>query len=248
MVMLDLDSYVGSLRACGNALSDAICTADGQTPVPSCPEWDLADLVRHLGVHHRWVLANLDRSPDDGMAPFDEIEQPPEWSGAADWIRAGVDALGGRLVEVGLDAPCWTWASNLVSGFWARRTAHETEIHGWDGTNAAGAPLTIDPALGSDGIDEWLSLAAMMPRGGLLGAGQTMHVHCTDVDGEWLVRLDTDAIALTREHAKGDVAVRGPAADVFLVLTRRLDAATVPAVEVIGEESVFSLWYDNAKF
>ena len=88
----------------------------------------------------------------------------------------------------------------------------------------------------------------MMPRGGLLGAGQTMHVHCTDVDGEWLVRLDTDAIALTREHAKGDVAVRGPAADIFLVLTRRLDAATVPAVEVIGEETVFSLWYDNAKF
>jgi uncharacterized protein (TIGR03083 family) len=246
--MLDLDSYLASLRACGAAFADAIGGATADTPVPSCSEWTLADLVTHLGVHHRWVLANLDRSPADGMAPFEELGEPPAWDGAADWIRAGVDALAGRLAEVGLDTPCWTWAGDPTTGFWARRTTHETEIHGWDGATAAGAPLEIDPVLASDGIDEWLSLAALVLRGRVQGDGRTMHVHCTDVEGEWLVRLDADNLVVTREHAKGDVAVRGPAADLFLLLTRRLDTASAPGVELIGDESVFGVWYDRAKF
>src|SRR5205823_12517238 len=144
--------------------------------------------------------------PADGMAPFEDIEDLPDWDAAADWIRAGVDALAARLAAVGLDAPCWAFAGEPVTGFWARRTAHETEIHGWDGTNAAGTPLSIDPALASDGIDEWLSLAATMPRGGVLGDRRTMHVHCTDVEGEWVVRLGADGLDVAREHARSDVA------------------------------------------
>ncbi len=72
--MLDLDAYLGSLRGSAAALADAIETATAATPVPSCSEWTLTDPVGHLGIHHRWVLANLDRSPDDGMAPFEERE------------------------------------------------------------------------------------------------------------------------------------------------------------------------------
>ena len=245
--MLDLDSYLGSLQGSAGALADAVSTVSAETPVPSCPEWALADLVHHLGIHHRWVLGNLDRSPDDGMASFDAIEGPPEWSGVAEWIRAGVDVLAGRLADIGLGASCWTWEGSSVSGFWARRTAHETEVHGWDGTNAAHAPLSIDPVLASDGIDEWLSLATTIPRG-VNGDGQTMHVHCTDVEGEWVVRLNADGLDVAREHAGGDVAVRGPAADLFLVLTRRLDAESAPAVALIGDVSVFQLWHDGAKF
>jgi uncharacterized protein (TIGR03083 family) len=246
--MLDLDAYVGSLRGCGAALADALEGAAADTPVPSCSEWTLADLVRHLGVHHRWVRANLDRTPADGMAPFDDIEPPPEWNAVAGWIRTGVDELARRLAETGLDKPCWTFVGEPTSGFWVRRTAHETEIHGWDGTNAAGTPLSIDATLASDGIDEWLSLAGMMPRGGVRGDGQTMHVHCTDVEGEWLVRLGADGLDVTREHAKGDVAARGPATELFLLLTRRLDLSSAPGVELIGDEKVFAAWYDHARF
>ena len=80
------------------------------------------------------------------------------------------------------------------------------------------------------------------------GDGKTMHVHCTDTAGEWLVRLAADGLVLTREHAKGDVAVRGPAADLFLLLTRRLSLRSAPEVALMGEESVFSTWYDQAQF
>jgi uncharacterized protein (TIGR03083 family) len=245
--MLDLDAYVGSLRASAASLADVVAGADVATPVPSCSEWTLADLVRHLGTHHRWVRANLDRAPDDGMAPFDEIEEPPPVDLVADWIREGAEALAQRLVELGSNAPCWTWTDDQVSGFWARRTSHETEIHGWDGTNAVGAPLAIDPTLASDGIDEWLTLAASMSRV-VGGDGKTMHVHCIDAAGEWLVRLAADGVVLTREHAAGDVTVRGPADELFLLLTRRLSVSSAPGVVLIGDESVFSTWYDHAQF
>ena len=54
------------------------------------------------------------------------------------------------------------------------------------------------------------------------GPGETIHLHATDTDGEWLIRLTPDGIETSREHAKGDVAARGPASDLFLFLVGRV--------------------------
>ena len=57
-------------------------------------------------------------------------------------------------------------------------------------------------------------------------AGESYHLHRTDGDGEWLVRLGPDGVVeAERAHAKGDVAVRGSAEDLWLWTTGRLDAA-----------------------
>ena len=51
----------------------------------------------------------------------------------------------------------------------------------------------------------------------------SVHLHCTDVDGEWLVVGEPGRRpVVTREHAKGACALRGPAADLLLVLWRRV--------------------------
>ncbi len=66
--------------------------------------------------------------------------------------------------------------------------------------------------------------------------GGSVHLHCTDVDGEWIVAADDDgADVVTREHAKGDAAVRGPAHDLLMVLWRRRPLDTV---EVFGDRAV----------
>ena len=62
-----------------------------------------------------------------------------------------------------------------------------------------------------------------------------MHLHCTDADGEWLLRFDPDGFTFTREHAKGDVAVRGPASDLMLYLVGR---GPLDALEVHGDAGV----------
>ena len=50
----------------------------------------------------------------------------------------------------------------------------------------------------------------------------TLHLHCTDVEGEWLVARRDGEVTVTREHAKGDVAARGSASDLFLFLWGRV--------------------------
>ena len=60
----------------------------------------------------------------------------------------------------------------------------------------------------------------------------TVHLHCTDVDGEWLVARRDGEVTVTAEHAKGDVAARGSASDLLLFLWGRVPA---DALEVFGD-------------
>ena len=41
--------------------------------VPACEDWDLRDLVRHLGVIHLWAAANIACPADDGLF-VDDLE------------------------------------------------------------------------------------------------------------------------------------------------------------------------------
>jgi predicted lipid carrier protein YhbT len=62
--------------------------------------------------------------------------------------------------------------------------------------------------------------------------GATLHIHCTDTDGEWLLRLTADGIELERAHAKGDAALRGAASDLLLAVWHRADLDTI---DVVGD-------------
>lgn len=62
----------------------------------------------------------------------------------------------------------------------------------------------------------------------------TVHLHCTDGPGEWFIEFDGSG-SMTWEHAhrKGDVAVRGSASDLYLMLWGRVAPTDV---EVIGDD------------
>ena len=110
-------------------------------------------------------------------------------------------------------------------------------MHRWDAAHAIGQPDDLDPVVAADGIDEFLSFFANVNAlGGLeskaVSLGGTVHLHCTDTDGEWFVSaLDESGATFTREHTKGDTAIRGRASDLVLWLWRR-DARPV---EIIGD-------------
>ncbi len=53
-----------------------------------------------------------------------------------------------------------------------------------------------------------------------------------------------DGFIVTREHAKGDVAARGPASDLLLLLYGRLD---LDAVEVLGDAAVLETWRERRR-
>lgn len=209
------------------------CRAAGpDTPVPSCPGWTVDDLLWHLAeVHHfwGWVLTERVATPE-GYAPPDR----PSGDALFDLYTAGLDRLATALRDTPADTAIWTWTDDHSAGWLVRRMAHETAIHRWDADDAAGTAAPLDPALASDGIDEFLSWF-LSPAEGAQPVGGSVHIHCGDVAGEWTLRPDGDGFDVTREHAKGDCALRGAAGDLLLVLWRRRPMSTI---DVVGDADV----------
>jgi predicted lipid carrier protein YhbT len=68
------------------------------------------------------------------------------------------------------------------------------------------------------------------------GKGESFHFHRTDGEGEWLVRFEPDKTVVTREHAKGDMAVRGSASDILLFLWGRDNPDS--QLDIVGDTSL----------
>src|SRR5262249_16874975 len=92
-------------------------------------------------------------------------------------------------------------------------------------------PDALDAKLAADGVDELLGLVAHR-KGSRSSDTASVHLHCTDVEGEWLVRMEPGAMIVDRVHAKGDAALRGAASDLDLFVWGRIAATPL---EVIGD-------------
>ncbi|MGE5136057.1 MAG: maleylpyruvate isomerase family mycothiol-dependent enzyme [Gemmatimonadota bacterium] len=259
MSVLSDERYAEELRGCTAALA-AIACPDLTRPVPTCPGWTLRELVTHVGRGHRWAAEIVaTRSPEfisprdvpGGKLPDGQAEQEA-------WLNASADLVAEKVV-VAPEAPVWTFIGSRPARFWVRRRAHEAAVHLLDAQLAAGQEISLAAGFAADGIAEWLELVAANPQAAAAlaqaragrGDGETLHVHATDPGldgaGEWLVRLGPDGITAEPGHAKAGVAVRGPAARLLAVLTRRLPPSD-PAVEVFGDETLLADWLAHTPF
>jgi uncharacterized protein (TIGR03083 family) len=232
----DID-YLRALRADGAALADA---ADrGLDPaVPACPGWTVADLVLHTGMVHRHKLeivrGRLARPPRPWPPP------PPAREELLDWYRRGLDELATALAETDPLTGVWTFhQADRTVGFWRRRMAQETAVHRVDAESAHGDPAPVPADLAADGVDEVLDvfLAPFCRREAVGGHGETLHLHATDAEGEWQLRLLPGGVEVEHGHGKGDAAARGTASDLLLFLWGRLPAARL---ETFGDPAVLA--------
>ncbi|MGH9027003.1 MAG: maleylpyruvate isomerase family mycothiol-dependent enzyme [Acidimicrobiia bacterium] len=242
--MLSFDRYLEYVRTNSVRLAEAAGNAGLDAAVPTCADWNVEQLVRHASRPLQWAAANV-KAGGTMVQPAD-LERAPKGPEALPWFRAAADDCVAVLEAAGPDAPAWGWADDHHAAFWARRMAHEMAVHRYDAESAAGERRPIDGELAVDGIDEFLSLMAFHPAGGAaVGAGETIHLHCTDREGEWLLRRDAERLQVTRAHAKGDVAARGTASDLLLMLESRLP---VTAVACFGDASLLERWQDEVSF
>ncbi|MET0325562.1 MAG: maleylpyruvate isomerase family mycothiol-dependent enzyme [Ilumatobacteraceae bacterium] len=204
-------------------------------PIAACPGWTAMDLAWHVGeVHHFWATVVADRLADPGG--YVEPPRPDTDDGVLAFNEASGRALHDALASTDPATPVWTWSAQHDVAFVVRRMAQETAVHRVDAERAAGRDHRIDAELASDGIDEFLEHFLPDVTADAPAPGGSVHVHCTDVAGEWLVTTDADGrYVVRREHAKGAAAVRGPAHDLLMVLWRRQPLDTV---EVIGDRGV----------
>jgi uncharacterized protein (TIGR03083 family) len=247
----DDDRFSAWLRACTAELAQII-DGDLDRAVPTCPGWTFRQLATHLGRGHRWaaqIVATRATAPvpmrevADGKLPEDPARQVPWLNAGADQVIEAVAAADGDLV--------WTMTGMRPAGFWLRRRAHEAAVHLADAQLAAGREADLPAGLAADGVDEWLGLIAVGPAQDLRGDGQSLHFHATDPGlsgtGEWLITRTPTGVTVQHGHGKADVAVRGPAADLLLVLTRRLPPSA-PGVDIFGEQPLLTDWLNHTPF
>ncbi len=214
------------------------------TPVPTCPGWTVERLVDHTGKVLRVVGKVVETGgPVDGRT----LPKPPAGGLVVQWFEEMAASTVAALAAKDPEDELWNWAGQPpVAAFWFRRMAHELAVHGADAVVAAGRAPEIPAPVAADGIDELLTvlLPAKVAAGAtdLTGLGP-LHVHCTDADGEWLVTPSGQEVKVTRAHAKGDAALRGPAADLLLRLNNRGDGG-----EVVGDPSVVATFTDRFRF
>jgi len=244
--MISTDRWYDEITGSTATLARLAVGADLTRTVPTCPEWTMRQLITHVGRAHRWATAIV-TTRSAVPIPFREVpdgKPPADPRGHAGWLRAGAAGVVDAVRAAG-DDQVWTHRGPGPAWYWARRMAHETAVHRADAQIALGQRPRIDPVTAADGIDEWLGfLAAPDPgedRPALAGLhGRVLHVHVTDEEvaaGEWMIRPAAGGVTVEPGHGKGDVAVRGPASDLLLVLMRRLPPGD-PPVEVLGDAAV----------
>ncbi len=201
---MEVTSHIDALRRQGELLAAATDTADPGAAVPTCPDWTVRDLVRHMGGIHRWATGFVaDRRTEPWRVGLDEVVGTwPDDPDLADWLRTGCTVLADALAAAPDDLECWTFLpAPSARAMWARRQAHETAIHRVDAELAVGAaPAPFGPAFAADGVDELL-VGFVPRRSKSLRAERpvSLSVHCTDVPAAWLLAMRPDGVTTATE-------------------------------------------------
>ncbi|GAA3724294.1 uncharacterized protein (TIGR03083 family) [Spinactinospora alkalitolerans] len=224
--------YSAALRREGAKLADS-AASDLSLPVPSCPEWNVADLVWHTGeVHCFWrsIASGEIDGPDGYVEP-----QRPHDSALVEWFGAGVEETASVLERLDPATPMWTWAAQQDAAFIQRRMAQETAVHCWDALAAAGRPEPVERSLAADGIEEFLEFMLTAGPPSQDERDGAVRLAATDHTGRWSARCDDGAWRAAPPSGTGDAAVEATASDLLLLLWRRIDA---DAVRVQGDRAV----------
>lgn len=256
---LDYDTTIAALRS---ELDRTISLAERipvDRAIPTCPGWNTADLLEHLGAVHRWATAMIEARVTEPISRRNlDIDAPADddW---APWISAGANRLLAAFGSTHPDERVWTWGGDNRARWWARRQLHETAVHNADLVLALGEVYELEAAVAADGICELLDNAAARltwPDATPPSFDATVHLHATDVDadtgepllgdlGEWMVTMSDAAITCTHGHGKGDVAARGPVTQLMLVMNRRTDP-DAPEITMFGNPEALRALVDAA--
>lgn len=205
--------------------------------VPTCPEWSGGDLLGHVATLWEFIRLVVD---SEGTEPPDFSLLAPNPEDHDELEEVAVERLStlvARLAGVDPARPAWWWAGTRTLGFYQRRAHLETLVHRIDAELGAEARTPVDPAAAIDGVDELFSeLAAGAPEVPPTGS---LHLHQTDGDGEFMLQLADGVVAVSREHAKGDAALRATGEELLMVVWGR---KTLDGMELFGDRAVAEQW------
>lgn len=249
--------YATALLAQNRAFGEVIRGGDPSTPVPTCPDWTVRQLFRHVGLGDRWAAQIITDRVEHFLDPrhVEDGKPPPDPDDAIVWLHAGARRLIDAVEQAGLETPVWTFLGTRPAYWWVRRRLHETTVHHADAALALGTDYVLEPELAADAISECLErVASVAGRDGVplpLDDGNTVHLHATDpglgVAGEWTIRADAGRITWSHDHGEGSVGLRGPATELLLAVLRRVALADTD-ITMFGDAAVWQRWLDHTPF
>ena len=227
--------------------------------VPTCPDWTMTDLVRHVGqvYLHKVECMRLGAEKESDWPPSGlKDEEPLELLD-----RSYADLVGELTTRNPADRGGTWYALDPTVGFWFRRMAQESVIHRVDAEYGAGAAVfPIPDDLAIDGVDELLrvfvaySVAAWSDyfEEALAGSpGRTIKFLAAAAAGRpavtWLVRISPGQ--LTVEGGPGepvageqpaDVTVSGAPADLLLWGWNREPSGEPGRVTIAGDRDALA--------
>lgn len=240
--------YGAALREQNRLFGTTIRGTDMATPVPTCPGWSLLQLLRHLGRACRWTAQIIRERADGTLDPraVPNGRPPDDEPGALAWLHESAQVLLDAVAASNADAPVWTWNGPRPAAWWLRRMLHEHTVHRADAAIALNVEYLLAPELGADALSELfgqIAIAGWHP----LDTGTSLHLHATDIDADWTLRPTATGLAWEPSHTEATTALRGPAASLLLVTTRR-HTAEEAGVEVFGDPKVFHTWLERTPY
>jgi uncharacterized protein (TIGR03083 family) len=223
--------------------------------VPTCPEWTLFDLVKHLGGGDRFWAAIVgagpaDAPPADATAARAALEVPREREALLAWLAASTQLLLSALREAGPDAGCWAWWSALqtprTSGGVARHRVQESAVHTYDAQLAVGAPQPLPAEVALDGVEEFLFTCVATPSAWPhkptafdfhTAEGRSWRL-TVDGDGARSTRIPALTAATGEDSDAAGASIHGTASELVLYLYDRIPA---DSLHVDGDAGLLDL-------
>jgi uncharacterized protein (TIGR03083 family) len=224
--------------------------------VPTCPEWTLFDLVKHLGEGRRSWAATIAAGPTAVAKSAAEgaPAAPPEREGLLAWSAASTQELLDALREAGPDRGCWTWwgtsQSPQTCGAVARHQLQEVAVHTYDAQVTLGAPQPLLDEVALDGVEEFLSTCCATTTA-WPHEPVVVDYHATEgrswrlwlsAHGARTARIPTPGTmpATTAGQGRGpaDASARGTASELVLLFYGRIP---VDCLKLDGDRRIFDL-------
>lgn len=176
--------------------AEVLGQADPAARVPTCPDWDAADLLWHLTKVHMFWAAVLREDPQteaevDAIDP-EHAERPATVGEMLPLREAATAELLARLRELDDEVPRWTWWEPDQSvGFTRRMQTYEAAMHRIDAELAAGVAVTpLGAEVAAGAIDQSVDIMwGWLPEWGQYRPVSLVELAATDTGQRWLLEL-----------------------------------------------------------
>jgi uncharacterized protein (TIGR03083 family) len=242
---MKITEHIDAIQHEGQLLAAAATRTELDALIPTCPDWRMRDLVRHVGGVHRWATGYVgDRRTE--MWEVDLADIVGTWPADLDligWFREGYTKLVHTLASAPFDLDCFTFlVATSPLAMWARRQAHETAMHRVDAESPGSTTTEFQPAFAADGVDELLScfMTRQHPRRApKISSPCSVHVHATDTGDDWFIEISPEAVVTSRRSGPADCMITAAAGDLYLFLWNRRSVADI---SVDGDRDLLALW------